>query len=224
QKEWELRQDNPCLGVKRFPEKKRERFLRDEELRRLGEAIGKAEMAGAVPKSCLDAVRLLALTRCRLSEVLNLTWQQVDLEHGALRLLEGKTGARTVPLSLPSMELLRLREREGVYVFPVLFDDRPMTRYAFHHYWMKLVKSADIHNARPHDLRHTAGTYAALAGFNAFLVRDFLGHKTIAMSSRYVEKVTDPLAATANAVASRINAALTSTGAEVIPMEKVDRG
>lgn len=28
-KEWELRHDNPCLGIKRFPEKKRERYLRN---------------------------------------------------------------------------------------------------------------------------------------------------------------------------------------------------
>lgn len=207
-KEWELRQDNPCLGIKRFPEKKRERFLRDEELSQLGEALRKAEEAEAMPKNVLDAIRLLALTGCRLSEVLCLTWPEVDVEQGALRLNEAKTGARTVPLSGAAIELLRLRDREGVYVFSVIFQDRPMTRHAFHHYWRKVVQDAGLVDARPHDLRHTAGTFAAQAGLNAFLIRDFLGHKAISMTARYVGKAVDPLVATANAVGTRVAAAL----------------
>lgn len=173
-----------------------------------------------MPKSCLDALRLLALTGCRLSEVLNLTWDQVDLEHGALRLEEAKAGARAVPLSVAATELLRLRDRQGAYVFPVLFEDRPMTRHAFHYYWRKLVHHAGLVDVRPHDLRHTAGTFAAQAGFNAFLVRDLLGHKAIAMAARYVEKSIDPLKEAANAVGNRINAALIACGADVIPMTR----
>ncbi len=41
------------------------------------------------------------------------------------------------------------------------------------------------------------GTYAAQAGLNAFMVRDLLGHKTMAMTGRYVEKATEPLRAAA---------------------------
>ncbi len=48
-----------------------------------------------------------------------------------------------------------------------------------------------------HDFRHTMGTYAAQAGLNAFMVRDLLGHKTMALTGRYVEKAVDPLHALA---------------------------
>ncbi len=41
------------------------------------------------------------------------------------------------------------------------------------------------------------GTYAAQAGLNAFMVRDLLGHKTMALTGRYVEKAVDPLHALA---------------------------
>ena len=48
-------------------------------------------------------------------------------------------------------------------------------------------------DARLHDLRHSVGTYAAQAGANAFPVRDKLGHKTLAMTGRYVGRDADPL-------------------------------
>ena len=45
---------------------------------------------------------------------------------------------------------------------------------------------AGLTDVRLHDLRHTTGTYAGAAGLNAFIVRDLLGHKTLAMTGRYV--------------------------------------
>ena len=75
-----------------------------------------------------------------------------------------------------------------------------MTRKAFHRYWTRVKKLSGLTGIRPHDLRHTAGTYAAQAGFNAFNVRDFLGHRSIAMSARYVERAADSIRATADAV------------------------
>ncbi|MDP6709208.1 MAG: integrase arm-type DNA-binding domain-containing protein [Alphaproteobacteria bacterium] len=74
-----------------------------------------------------------------------------------------------------------------------------------------------LQDARMHDLRHTVGTYASQAGANAFLVRDLLGHKTLAMTGRYVEWDADPSRALANAVASRISAAMDGYEGEVVP-------
>jgi hypothetical protein len=42
-KDWEMRPDNPCIGVKRYSEQKRERFFSDEELRRIGKTLAEAE-------------------------------------------------------------------------------------------------------------------------------------------------------------------------------------
>ena len=42
-KEWELRDTNPCIGIKRFPEKGRERFFSDAELTKIGEVVAAAE-------------------------------------------------------------------------------------------------------------------------------------------------------------------------------------
>src|SRR5262245_7588752 len=48
----------------------------------------------------------------------------------------------------------------------------------------------------------------------AFLVRDLLGHKTLAMTGRYVERAADPLRALADRVADRVTAAM------AVPAEK----
>ena len=62
------------------------------------------------------------------------------------------------------------------------------------------------------------------AGFNAFLVRDLLGHKTLAMTGRYVEKDADPLERAADAVAKRIAAAMDGSDAAIVSPAPVRRG
>ena len=46
------------------------------------------------------------LTGCRLNEVQTLRWEDVDLEADELRLRDGKTGARMVPLSATAVSVL----------------------------------------------------------------------------------------------------------------------
>ena len=98
---WGLRREggNPCRFVRKYTERKRERFLSDDEFRRLGEVLNEMEAAGSVSAYAAAAIRLLMLTGCRRNEIVTLRWEDVDLEAGELRLPDGKTGARLVPLS-----------------------------------------------------------------------------------------------------------------------------
>ena len=79
---WGLRPEgsNPCRHVKRFRVENRERFLSDEEYRRLGAALRRAEKTGTEAASAVAAIRLLMLTGCRLSEIMTLRWENVDPE------------------------------------------------------------------------------------------------------------------------------------------------
>ena len=97
---------NPCRGIVRHREGKRDRFLTDTEFRRLGEVLAEAPVKGGVSVQAVAAIRLLMLTGCRKSEILSLQWKDVDLEGGELRLRETKTGPRTVPLSPPAAKVL----------------------------------------------------------------------------------------------------------------------
>jgi len=91
------------------------------------------------------------------------------------------------------------------------------------HLLRRLRDRAGLPDARLHDFRHTAGTFAAQTGANAFLVRDYLGHKTLAMTGRYVERAADPVRATADVVAGRVAAAMAGQPAEVVELKRSER-
>jgi integrase len=65
-------------GVKRFPDRKSERFLSPSELAQLGEALASLESEGANPKA-IAVIRLLAFTGARKSEITNLNGQRSTL-------------------------------------------------------------------------------------------------------------------------------------------------
>jgi integrase len=218
--EWELRTDNPCRGIRKFPEAKRERFFSDDELKRIGAALDEAEQTNATFPGCINAVRLLAMTGMRLGEVLGLRWDYVDLAAGVVRLPDAKAGARTVPMGLPAKLLLGRISKTGDHVCHGKNTKLPLDKSTLHKLWRTIKAKAKLGDARPHDFRHTTGTFAAQAGSNAFMIRDLLGHKTIAMTSRYVERAPDPLRATADAVASRVAAAMDGATAEVAQIEE----
>ena len=71
------------------------KFLSAAELTRLGAALRAAE--GRIGSGRVAALRLLILTGARRGEVLNLRWEEVDLEAGLLRLTDSKTGAKVIP-------------------------------------------------------------------------------------------------------------------------------
>ncbi len=209
---WKIRpqHSNPCTHVKRYAERKRERFLSAVVLSRLGAALSDAERTKTERPAIIAAIRLLAFTGCRRGEILSLQWGHVDLGSGLLRLADAKTGARIVPLGAPALELLRQLPQTGPFVVHGPKSGKPLASSTLEGAWWRLCKTAKIvdgddePNARIHDLRHTVGTYGGQAGLNAFMVRDLLGHKTLAMTARYVERDTDPLRAAADQVAGRI--------------------
>ena len=103
---WEMRLEgmNPCRHVKKYPEHKRERFLSDDEYRRLGTALRDAEGERFASPAAIAAIRLLMLTGCRSGEILNLRWDYVDLDMGELRLPDTKIGANFLPRPVESFQ------------------------------------------------------------------------------------------------------------------------
>ena len=113
-----IRADNPVRGVKRFADRKCERYLTASELGRLGDALKAAEAEGENPIA-LAALRALIFTGCRLSEILRLRWTEIDLERSCLRLMDSKTGAKVVQVGAPALELFAglPRHQNNSYVF-----------------------------------------------------------------------------------------------------------
>ena len=97
---------NPCRFVLRYKEGRRERFLTEEEYRRVGQALCELEAEGPMQARAAAALRLIMLTGCRLGEVLTLKWSDVDRKSGEIRLRDAKTGARMVPLTPEALRVL----------------------------------------------------------------------------------------------------------------------
>ena len=95
---------NPCRSVGKLPERPRVRFLTDAEFVKLGRALDEAVESGAASPMAVTALRLLALTGCRKSEILSPRWTDVDLEAGELRLGATKTGAFFLPVPVSSVQ------------------------------------------------------------------------------------------------------------------------
>ncbi len=220
---WGLRPEhsNPVRLVRRFAENKRERFLSEDELGRLGFALTAAEQRHATRPVSLLAIRLLALSGCRLGEVLALKWEHVDPVVGALRLPSAKAGARAHPVGTEVLKLLEsISSTKGSpWVFNGQRHGDHISESVVEKAWARLRKAAKLGDCRIHDLRHTVGTYSGQTGANAFLVRDKLGHKTLAMTGRYVSRDASPLRALSDVVEARIGAALSGEKPQtVVPL------
>lgn len=85
-----------CRFVKKYPERKRDRILSDDEYRRLATALGTPSAGSFALAVAIAATRLLMLAECGNGEVLSLRREEVALERSELRLCDAKTEAKAV--------------------------------------------------------------------------------------------------------------------------------
>ena len=206
-REWELAPEglsNPCRSIMKYPEHRRERFLTDSEFTRLGRALDEAEARGGASASAVAAIRLLALTGCRRSEILKLRREDVALEAGELRLPDSKTGARAVPLPPQAVELLRslLGAHDGPWVIP---GRKPGTCLKnIDEAWRAVRERADLGDLRLHDLRHSWASRALALGESLPVIGKLLGHGKMETTARYAHLARDSAQEAAERVAASI--------------------
>ncbi len=205
---WGLRPDgsNPCRHVERFPEHRRERFLSDDELARLGSVLVEMERSSA---EAVAAIRLLLLTGCRVSEVLGLRWEDVDVERRCLRFADSKTGAKLIPLNSAAFDVLKRLPKRSPWVIPGRDRIQPLVNLAKP--WKRIRSLAGLENVRLHDLRHTHGSSAAGAGLSLHLVGALLGHRQPATTARYAHLADDPVREASERVGLRLASAMRSS-------------
>lgn len=193
-KEWGWLEENPMIKVKKKKESRgRVRSLSDKESEALLKACEKATNPHLYP------VVLIALTTgARMSEILNLKWENVELKRKLLYFLDTKNGeSRSAHIVIPVLEILKerskVRDLKTNYVFPRFDGKKPID---LRHQWETVIKESGIENFRFHDLRHTAASYLAMNGATLIELSHILGHKTLQMVKRYAhltEKHTAPL-------------------------------
>ena len=204
---WELVPDglsNPCRAVTEYPGHRRERFLTEAELDRLGGALDEVETGGGASLSAVAAIRLLILTGCRKSEILSLRWEEVALDQAELRLTDSKTGARVVSLSEPAVKLLAGLPRlpDNPWVLPGRKPGAHLRK--LDDAWQAVRTRADLHDVRLHDLRHSFASRALALGEGLSMIGKLLGHARIETTSRYAHLARDSVRESAERVAASI--------------------
>ena len=174
---------NPARGVTRNHRPRLTRFLSREEVDRLHRALARHASARPSCKRQADIIRLLLLTGCRKSEIMNLRWQ--DVEGDTINLVDAKTGPRRVLLNAAARAIIERQLRSGsTYVFSSpLHPERPLSHDLT--LWRSLRREAGIEDVRIHDLRHTFASHAVLRGVPLPVVSRLLGHKRPSMTLRY---------------------------------------
>lgn len=171
----------------RNAERRSREHLTPAEVEKVSRAAGTVGRHG--PR---DATLITVMYRhgFRVSEVVALRWDQIDLKQGLLHVNRVKNGVpSTHPLRGPELRALRqlLRDYPGPYVFSTERGG-PMTTATVR----KMVKRAGevaklsfpIH---PHMLRHACGYKLANDGHDTRALQHYLGHKNIQHTVRYTE-------------------------------------
>ena len=171
---------NPCRGIRRYRRKGRERFLSDDELRRLAGTL--SAHVERRPQQ-VAVIRLLLLTGCRKGEILTLRWS--DFREGHLFLRDSKTGPRTVWLSTPARRVLDSLERTGPWVFPGARGDRPRKASWLQRFWDRIREQAELRDVHLHDLRHTHASIALRQGETVLAIGRLLGHRSPETTLKY---------------------------------------
>ena len=197
---------NPCRFVKKYRNRNCERFLSEEEFRRLGRVLSELEAEGKISASGIAAFRLLMLTGCRRNEILTLRWEDVDLEAGELRLRDAKTGARQVALSPAARKVLvalpRLPDNPWV-----ITGSRAGGRLAnLNAQWVVVRRRAGLEDVRIHDLRHSFASRALALGESLTMIGKLLGHRQVQTTARYAHLARESVKTSAARVAESIAA------------------
>jgi integrase len=159
----------------------RDRVLTNAEWAKLGHELEKSRNPLVAP-----AIALLLETAMRASEpLLHATWAEVDWHRALIRLRDGKSGAREVPLTPAALDILTT-------LAALRTDDNDprilsITYEALKAAWNRACTAAGIENAHIHDLRHTAATRFTLElNGNMPVLKVITGHKTYSQLNRYI--------------------------------------
>lgn len=169
---------NPCVGIRRYRRRSRERFLTPEEMRRLSDVLRHYEARWSQP---VAIIRLLLLTGCRKSEIMTLEWS--SYRDGNLYLPDSKTGPRTVWLSSAARRVLDGLPRTRRWVFPGRNLRSPVTNV--NRIWNYMRAEADLGDVRLHDLRHSYASVALARGETVLTIGKLLGHADPGTTLKY---------------------------------------
>jgi integrase len=190
---------NPAASPGMLPERHRDRCLTPEQGRALLAALSKES-----DRPAAIAIGLLMLTGARKSEILDATWEAVDLDRGLLLVPRSKSGRpHRVHLSPAARQLLLLHRgpRAAIgHVFPGRRPGKPLS--TVRGAWERAKAAAGLpSDLRLHDLRHSFASALVNRGIQLHEVDVLLGHSQLSTTARYAHHAPDRLIRTASIAA-----------------------
>lgn len=181
---------NPVAGIRKFPEKSRDRFLNADELKRFWKAL--YDEKNQVFKAY---VMISLFTGMRRNNVLSMRWEYVDFVSNLIYVPDSKGGEA---LQIPIVEQLReclLKINHGKKKGWVIPSDKSASGHMEDpkRLWRILLQSADISDMRIHDLRRTMGSWQAITGASLPIIGKSLGHKSTSATQVYSRLTVDPI-------------------------------
>ncbi len=176
--EWQLVDSNPCVGIKRHAEKKRERYVSDEEFHRI--------LAAAGPNMRV-IYEMCYLTGQRISDVLAIRLADISPEGIAFK--QQKTGARLVVRMTPDLQAVIDRAKalprpvRGLTLFCTARGGKPVHYQTVKQMYQIACDRAGVADATLHDLRAKALTDTKRQGNDA---QKLGGHTDAKMTARYI--------------------------------------
>lgn len=169
----DLHTHNPCVGVRKYRERSRERFVQSDELPRLFAALGKCRN-----QTFADFVRISLFVGARSGNTLRMRWDEISLARAEWRIPETKAGtAVVIPIPKAALDILRRRQTDAdgsPWVFPS--HGRSGHLASPQKSWERLCDTAGIEGLTIHDLRRSLGSWQAAAGSSELIIGKSLGH------------------------------------------------
>ena len=184
--------NNPCSGI-RLPklEKKLPNYLTIEEIDKLLDI----KLIKPIDYRNKAMLEVLFATGTRISELINLTLNQIDYNECIIRVLGKGKKDRIIPIGNTAMEYLKLyineyrgfilKTKNSEYVF-INKNGTKISRQGFFKILKKLVKQAGIEkDVSPHTLRHSFATYLLNNGADLRIIQELLGHENLVTTEIY---------------------------------------
>ena len=194
----EVRLDNPCQDIKN-PKvtKSLPKTLSEADITRLLDTPNVATVRGLRDKAMLEVMYACGL---RVSELVNLSLEQVNLNAGWLQITGKGNKTRLIPLGEYAQNALQdylirrgelLSGKSDCQAVFLTEQGGYMTRHNFWHMIKKYAILADINtDISPHTLRHAFATHLVNHGADLRSVQLLLGHSDLSTTQIYTHVAT----------------------------------
>ena len=143
-------------------------------------------------------VELSLHTGMRWGELVQLEWNEVNLDNGILTVLgkTEKTGkTRHIPLNTVVFDVMKAWKEQNCGVGLVFPGKDGKSKNNIKKAWANLLNMAMISNFRWHDMRHDFASKLVMAGVDLNTVRELMGHTDLKMTLRYAHLAPERKAA-----------------------------